>query len=321
MSKSKWFQWNSADGFLLLTALLWGINIPVVKQATLHVDAMGFNAMRMILSTVTLGVCWWIEATYQKRRLGAKTSPSTPSPTDSPRASLGISLIPRILLFSLFSGLLYPLAFMVGIHQTTAGNTALILASMPMWTALLSKFVLAERLNRLTWLGLGITFVGTIFIIQAKGEIDLSPKLLAGNLFILAGAIIWASATVTSAPLLKQISPLKLAFISAALTTPLHVGFNWSTITSPSFEWQDPTVLACIIYSGILSTGLAYATWNIGVRKLGGSHAAVYQNVVTLVAVVASWVWLQEPVLAMQLLGGMIAIGGLFLIRKGRAHR
>lgn len=318
---------------------------------------MGFNAMRMVLSTITLGICWWIETVAKSRKstqpptsISGDSSPQVPPlastvpavqmveaaatsnlpdprshSSQTPSTSLLPknlrSYIPRILLFSMFSGLLYPLAFMFGIDRTTSGNTALLLASMPMWTALLSRFVLAERLNRITWIGLGVTFLGTLLIIQAKGGVDLSSNLLLGNLFILAGAIVWASATVTSTPLLKQLSPLTLAFISAAITTPIHLAMNWHTITSAEFQWTQPSVAAAIIYSGILSTGVAYATWNIGVRKLGGSHAAVYQNVVTLVAVVISWVALGEPILAMQILGGLIAIGGLFLIRRGRTHR
>lgn len=339
MIKRKWFQWNSADGFLLLTALLWGINIPVVKLATNYVDPLGFNALRMILSTFTLGICWWIETKIQsnqrKQAFRAISSTASSHATEKittrtlgegltaphPTASPLWHLAPRILLFAMFSGLLYPLAFMFGIERTTAGNTALLLASMPMWTALLSRFFLAERLNRLTWIGLGVTLLGTLLIISAKGGVDLSPHLLTGNLLMLAGAIIWASATVTSAPLLKQISPLKLAFISASITTPIHIAMSWHSISAPDFQWGNLTLLACIAYSGILSTGIAYATWNIGVRKLGGSHAAVYQNVVTMLAVVISWVVLKEPVLMMQIMGGLVAIAGLFLIRRGRSHR
>lgn len=323
-------RWNPADSFLLLTALLWGINIPVVKFATQHMDAMTFNALRMILSTLTLGICWRCEVWMSRRRSAPASENGSQAGLNSQAAThkIGIQASEvtkprfmggRILGFALLSGLLYPLAFMEGIDRTTAGNTALLLASMPMWTALLSKLVYAERLSRLTWIGLLVTFVGTLLIIQARGGVDLSREHLVGNCFMLAGAMTWASATVVSMPLLKWISPLQLAFFSALFTTPIHVGLHFESILDWLPRLGEPSLLSSVLYSGVLSTGVAYATWNIGVRKLGGSHAAVYQNLVTIVAVLISWFVLGEPVLVLQVVGGVVAIGGLVLIRRGRA--
>jgi drug/metabolite transporter (DMT)-like permease len=298
---------------LLVTALLWGINIPVVKFAASNMDALAFNALRMVLSTLTLGLILRLEIIASR----GKDMPPIPNQQQSPNR-LTPAVLLQVIAFSLLSGLLYPITFMHGIHRTTAGNTALLLASMPMWTALLSMIFLSERLVRLTWIGLIVTFVGTALIIQAKGSIDLSGVYLLGNFLILLGAMVWAAATVVSTPILKFLSPLKLAFVSAFLTTPIHVVLNYGTIVE---QWQILNrfdVLGSLLFSGILSTGVAYATWHYGVRKLGGSHAAAYQNVVTMVAVIISWVVLAEPILYLQIIGGAIAIVGLFILRQGR---
>lgn len=312
-SSFQWFARHHADLCLLVTALLWGINIPVVKFATSNMDGLAFNALRMVLSTLTLGLILWLELLVNRGNDAART-PDQHQPTHR----LTITVLMQVVAFSLLSGLFYPLAFMHGIHRTTAGNTALLLASMPMWTALLSMIFLSERLVRLTWIGLIVTFVGTALIIQAKGSIDLSGVYLLGNLLILLGAMVWAAATVVSTPILKFISPLKLAFVSAFLTTPIHLVMNYGTIVEQWHILHRFDVLGCLLFSGILSTGVAYATWHYGVRKLGGSHAAAYQNVVTMVAVIISWVVLAEPVLPLQIGGGAIAIVGLFILRQGR---
>lgn len=309
----QWFVRHHADLCLLVTALLWGINIPVVKFATSNMDGLAFNALRMVLSTLTLGLILWLELLVNR----GKETPRLPDQKLSTNGST-FTVLMQVVAFSLLSGLIYPLAFMHGIHRTTAGNTALLLASMPMWTALLSMLFLSERLVRLTWIGLIVTFVGTALIIQAKGSIDLSGAYLLGNLLILLGAMVWATATVVSTPILKFLSPLKLAFVSAFLTTPIHLVLNYNTIAEQWHILRRFDVLGSLLFSGILSTGVAYATWHYGVRKLGGSHAAAYQNVVTMVAVVISWLVLAEPVLPLQIVGGAIAIVGLFILRQGR---
>jgi drug/metabolite transporter (DMT)-like permease len=80
-------------------------------------------------------------------------------------------------------------------------------------------------------------------------------------------------------------------------------------------QWAN---FAALFYSGVFSTGIAYVTWHVGVRRLGGSHASVYQNVVTLVAVLGGWIGLGEPVLTSQLIGGLLMLVGLLLMRRSR---
>lgn len=288
-----------ADGSLLLTAILWGINIPVVKFVTAYIDPLVFNAARMVLSTVVLGILALVESKWvaqpAERFCGW-----------------------RFVIFALVSSLWYPLMFMWGIDRTTAGNTALLLSSMPLWTAMISAFFIRERLPWITWVALVIAFVGTAIVVVAGGKVSLSAENFNGNMLILSSAFLWASGTVISGPLLKQISPLRLAFFSSLLTTPLHLWLVGAKLIATLPRFLESHNLWALIYSGAFSTGIAYATWHVGVRKLGGSHAAVYQNVVTLVAVLGGWLALSEPMLGSQLVGGALMIAGLLLMRKGR---
>ena len=66
---------------------------------------------------------------------------------------------------------------------------------------------------------------------------------------------------------------------------------------------------------------LAYASWHVGVRILGGSHAAVYQNVVTLVAVLGGWLFLHERPVVVQIVGGVLIVLGQVAMRCGRSEK
>ncbi len=292
----------AADAILMATALMWGTNILVFKSSISDFNPWVFNALRLIFAALTLGVLALAEAIFWPR----------------PKSTAPIVWW-RVLVFSFLSGFLYLVIFVKGIELTTAGNTALILASMPMWTAILSLFFLSERLPRVTWLGLLVTFVGTAIVTtQGSGEVSFASKYFLGNVYMLIAAMAWAAGTVMSRPILSTISPLRLAFISCALTTPLHVILAFSEIPNCFPQALEPKTLAAIIYSGVFSTGVAYATWHAGVRAVGGSHASVYQNVVTLVAVIGGWLVLQEQPMVAQVLGGVLTIAGLFLMRQGR---
>ncbi|MGN6133179.1 MAG: DMT family transporter [Aureliella sp.] len=288
-----------ADASLLTTAILWGINIPVVKYATADVEPLMFNAARMCLSTIVLGLFAFAESRWavQPAERFSKT---------------------RFVIFALVSGLWYPLMFMFGIDNTTAGNTALLLSSMPLWTAVISAVFIRERLPLVSWLSMTLAFVGTAIVVVAGGSVRLSAADFRGNVLILLSAMLWASGTVISGPLLKQISPLRLAFFSSLLTTPIHLMLVAPQISDALPVLSQWANFAALFYSGVFSTGIAYVTWHVGVRRLGGSHASVYQNVVTLVAVLGGWIGLGEPVLTSQLIGGLLMLVGLLLMRRSR---
>jgi drug/metabolite transporter (DMT)-like permease len=301
---SRKINW-AADGVLLLTATVWGINILVFKFAASDGDAFGFNALRLVLALVTL-----VGLAIAEAMIWPAVRLKSPIPWAN------------ILLFSFLNGLIYLLLFVKAVPLTTAGNIALILASLPMWTALLSKYFFKEVLPQVTWIGLLITFVGTVIVItQGSRHVDLGYEYQLGNLLILLATMSWACATVVSRPIMSSITPLQLAAISSLLTAPIHVLIAYKSIPAAwALATQNSTYTIALVYSGVLSTGVAYATWNAGVRLVGASHASVFQNVVTLVAVIGGWAALGEQLVLSQILGGLLTIAGLLLMRGGRSQ-
>jgi drug/metabolite transporter (DMT)-like permease len=295
-----------ADACLLATTLIWGVNILVFKYSIEILDPVVFNATRLVFSTITLGFCAWLESRWRGARLWPHSTAGQSIPWN------------RVVVFSLLTGLLYMVLFLFGVARTTAGNTALLLASMPMWTAVLSFVFLKERLLGLTWVGLGLTFAGAIIVTLTGGKISLGTEFVFGNLLVLGAALCWAISTVISPSIQRCMSPLQLAFIASLLTTPIHIAWSLSRFEENWQQVVDPWMLAAIVFSGAFSTGLAYALWNAGVKILGGSHAAVYQNIVTLVAVCGGWLILREPPVSGQILGGLTIIIGVLVIRRSR---
>ena len=300
-----------ADACLIATAVMWGVNIPLSKYVVGELEPFVFNGVRLVLAAITLAGC----AALERRWLSGRTRGGVPTVNRRP-------LIASVSFWSfiLLTGLIYQLLFIFGISRTTAANSALLLSTMPMWTAMISFFALRERLPRVTWWGLGITFMGAVWVINARQGIDLSTTFFWGNLMMMSAALCWAAGTVISRRVLERITPLQLAFWSGVLTAPIHLAIAWPYL-NPAWEtlmrWK---ILLAVAYSGIFSTGLAYVTWHIGVRRLGGSHAAVYQNLVTLVAVLGGWLLLREQPLTAQIVGGILIIGGLVIMRRGRKY-
>ena len=289
---------------MLSVALIWGLNMPIMKFALSRVDEYLFNAMRLFVSAVVLGaiVAW--------RRDGIV---SWDSKERSPRQQILL-----ILLYSFLSGFAYQVLFCLGIDRTTAGNTALIMSALPMWTALLAMVLIQERLTRKAWGGLFIALLGTIVVTMTVPSGSGGEGSLLGNMLVAAATFAWALGSVSSRPIMNQVSPIGLAFVGVAIAVPLHflvASHAWDQL--PNFV-NDPWLLLALLFSGGFSTGLAYAFWNFGVKVLGTSHAAIYQNMVPFVAIIASWLLIGEIPKWLQLVGGAIIIFGLVVMRRNR---
>jgi len=306
-----------ADGCLLLVAIIWGLNMPVMKFALGRMDEFLFNAIRLTLSTIVLGLCvgWKSHrvSTRRRRTAGVRSTARQGYLKQDWFSIFG---------FSFLAGFAYQVCFLLGINQTSAGNTALIMSAIPVWTAALSFLFLAERLARAAWTGLLIAFAGVLVVTFGKPTLVVGQTMaggsLAGNLIVSLAGLSWAIASVISRPLMKRVSPLSLAFYSVSLTLPLHFVIAGPTWHDFQVMFSDPWVLAAVTFSGVFSTGFAYAMFNYGVQQLGASHAAGFQNVVPLIALVASWFLISEMPYPLQLAGGALIIAGLVLLRRNR---
>lgn len=289
----------SSDTALIAVALIWGINIPVMKVGLNDVDVFVFNAIRLTISAIVLTTF-----ALRERRSGVAPSP-------------GISRR-KILIFGIVISGIYQLLFLLGLDRTTSGNTALIMATIPLWTAVLARTFIGETLRRSAWLGLLVALVGTLVVVLPDGKISTSREQLVGNLLILASALAWAGGTVYSRPLLKQISPLQLSASASVIGLPIHLLCAASRSDDNLAALQSGQLWVILLYAGVLSSGLALPLWNFGVRQAGASHAAAIQNLVPLIAVAAAWMMLDDVVTGPQLVGGVLILGGLMTMRFNR---
>ena len=310
-----------ADFNLLMAAFIWGGNVVAMKFAISVLNPFYFNAFRFVFSVLTLAL--WIVITRRRCRPTAELSMSRGN------------YISTILLYAFLFGVVYQVAFLIGMYKTSATNTALIMSSVPMWTAIIAIIFLGERLSAVSWAGLATTFIGTMIVALDKPAVQMEGAMPAiqaaahtavtttfwGNAIMLFCAIAWSVSTVISRPVLKYISPVQLSFWGIGLALPFHILFAFLQPTDDFVMQQQtllrPSVLTASLYSGIFSTGIALAMWSYGVKILGASHAAIYSNLIPLVALILGWMCLNEIPTPLQLTGGVMIICGLLVMRRG----
>ncbi|MGA7380232.1 MAG: DMT family transporter [Terriglobales bacterium] len=157
----------------------------------------------------------------------------------------------------LFSGIIgitfYNLALNYGETRVTAGAASLLIASVPIWTALLASFTLREQLTPRRWMGILVSFAGVALIASGEGQgIHLSPQAL----IILAAALTSAVYMVQQKHFLGRYSALEFTAYSIWSGTVFMLPFGKSLLTV--MHTAPVGVTLAVVYLGIFPGALAY---------------------------------------------------------------
>ncbi len=286
---------------LLSLALIWGINFAVVKVGLEELDPLVFNALRFPLAAVALLVVLRVRGPTRK-----------PERRD----------IPRLVGLGVLGNVVYQWLFIIGIDHTLAGNASIILATVPVWTALLSRRLGHERPGLLTWLGVAGTLVGMVMVVLGgAGTIGLGVETWRGDLLMVGAALAWATYTVGSRGMVVRYGAVRVTAWTIWIGTPGLLLMAVPGLSRTSFGDVSLAGWGTVVYAGFLALAVAYVAWYRGVERIGSSRTAVYSNLVPVVALVTAWLWLGETPSPLQILGAAVIIGSLSLTRLSPAGR
>lgn len=288
------FGW--VDLALIGVTTAWGGNMIVIKSALGEMNPMAFNVCRF---GIAIGLMWLMLAATE---------------TDF---SLGPREFRWLLLTGLMGNTVYQLFFINGINLSTAGNTAFMVATAPVWVAVIAGLARLEYLYPRGWVGVATSLVGVTLIIFGSGQVvALTEVTVRGDLLTLAGAMCWASYTLMTKPVLVRHSPLKVTTYAMSLgyvpfvllSTPSLFTQDWASVSASS--WLS------VAYSAGFALTLGYVGWSWGVRMIGGTRTAVYNNLTPVVAGILGFWFLDEIWTPLRFLGAATILLGLYLVRS-----
>ena len=285
---------TGTDGLLVLMTLIWGVNYIVIKAAFRVFSPLSFNAVRFPIAAVSIGVFAWAA---RARRPPARQ-------------------LVRLCLLGVLGNTVYQLSYIEGMARTRAGNAALIMAAVPVLTAVSSHLLGHERLRLRVVLGLALSTIGIAVLVAGSGAaigLGASP---AGDLLMLFAAACWTAYTLLSKPLVDTLGPTVTTAWTMGLGTipllaicaPAALAQRWSAVT--------PAAWLGVVFSALGSLVVAYLIWNRGVERLGATRTAFYSNFTPVVTLLAAWPLLLEIPTLWQILGAAGIFGSLALIRS-----
>lgn len=216
---------------------------------------------------------------------------------------------PRIFGVGFIGITVYHVALNIGEQTVTAGAAALIIATAPIFTALLSKFFLSEHVTVWGWIGIAVSFMGvTLITLGEGGEFGFE----AGALLILLASISAAAYMVISKPMLRRYSSVEFTtYMIWAGTVPMLVFapglLAQMPVAQPSATWA-------VVFMGVFPGALAYVLWSHALSRMPASRLAPFLNFQPVNAAIIAWLWLGEIPSLLAIVGGVISLVGVAIV-------
>jgi drug/metabolite transporter (DMT)-like permease len=223
--------------------------------------------------------------------------------------------LPRLALTGFLGFAFYNVALNAGEQSIQAGVASLIVASAPIYVAMLAGIFYQERIPLIAWAGILLSFLGVAVIsLQDGNQIRLSLSAL----LVLAAAISQAVYSVAQKPLLKRYTPLQFVSFSVWTGTLFLLVFTPGLLAQAPLATPQATL--AVVYMGIFPGAIGYACWSFVLSRLPASKAGSFLYLVSGVAILIAWIWLGEVPAVSQLLGGLLVVSGVALVNLLSSH-
>lgn len=292
----------AAEGGLLLVVLIWGVNFAVIKVPLEVAPPFVVNLLRFVVSFAVLGGLHLA----QSRSRGLSPLATFRA---GPWAVVGLGLL----------GIgIYQVGFIIGISRVSAGVSALLIATSPVWTAVTGHLLGIDRLRALGWAGFGVSLLGVGLVVVGRPEAAIGGEA-TGVALMLGAALAWGVYTTLSRPLLDRgASPVGLTFWGIVVSFPALAAMAATEWARTPWSQLDGWDWAALAFSGGFSTGIAYGIWNAAVRAVGPARTAAFSNLVPFVGLGSGVLFLGETVRPLQIVGGVLIVASVLIVRRAR---
>ena len=275
---------------------IFGLSYVFTKQATNVASAFAFLGWRFLIAAVFMSLCVAVGLIKVNLR-GRKLRP--------------------LFIVALCNPAIYYIGETVGIGNTTASESGVILACIPVASLAASTLILREKPKKTQVIGIVITLIGVVITVFAAGV--QSSLSVVGYLFLFIGVISYAlyAVFVDKAGGFTGAEITYVMMIAGAIlfgTIAVIEGFCTGTMSElVTLPLRETGFLVAILYSGICSSILGFILSNTAIALIGVNRTASFIGISTVVAIIAGILLLGESFSLFQLAGAAVIIAGVYI--------
>ncbi|HUO44498.1 MAG TPA: DMT family transporter [Burkholderiales bacterium] len=205
----------------------------------------------------------------------------------------------------------------LGLQYISAGLERLILFLNPTVVVALSALLFKQAITRRHVAALLLCYAGIALVVHqhlALGE--SARRVFGGGGLVFAAAITYAFYLVAGGRLIARLGAMRFA-AHASIAACLFVLAQFLLTRDPRALIVPGHVYWLAVMLAVLSTALPVWLMSEGIHRIGASHAAMLSSVGPVATILLGYVFLSEPITAIQLAGaGLVLLGVAIISRK-----
>lgn len=212
------------------------------------------------------------------------------------------------------------MCFTIGLYFTRVSHAAVIVGLGPIYILVLAVLLRMERATAHKVVGMLVALVG-VAVLASDNGISLHSASIEGDAITMTGSIGFAIYVVLGKRVAGKYDSLTMTAFNhlagALVVLPLAIYEARALFVTHHghLSWQ---AWAALLYMAILGSALAYVFYFWLLRYLEASQLSAFTYLLPVLATVLGIVWLGEKSSWSQLLGGVLALGGVYWIESGR---
>jgi drug/metabolite transporter (DMT)-like permease len=199
-----------------------------------------------------------------------------------------------------------------GLKMSSSTISAVVIATIPLFTPIVAYFTLKEKLSKLNVLGMITSFLGIILMIVNRNlSLNASPLGFGLLLFAVATAVSYSV-------FLKKLSVRYSAFtiiavqnlIGAFYFLPFFLFFEWDLFIAVR---PDFNLVSSLLALAVFCSTIAYVFFTISTREIGVNRTTMFSNLIPVFTGIFSYFILGELFSFQKIMGMVVVIIGLYL--------
>jgi drug/metabolite transporter (DMT)-like permease len=174
--------------------------------------------------------------------------------------------------------------------------------------------MLGEQSRPLIWVGIVLSFVGVVVLVT--GTSTAGEGSLVGNLWMVVSTIVWALYSVYARRLARGAGDRVITAATLVWGGVMLVPFG---VIELAFVTPHITLegAIAIVFLALFAGALGFWLWSYGLARLEAARASIYLNLLPLVAAISGALVLGERLGPVEILGGLLIVGGVALAAQG----
>lgn len=281
---------------LCALALLWGSAYLFIRSAVPEFGPVPLVALRLAISALCLAPLLLVDRSEAGSTLRGV-------------AALRAGLRPLLVQGAFLSALPFVLLAWAALTMS-AGLTAILTATSPLFAAIVARLWLRERIGPMRTLGLAVGFAGVVVLVWGTAALRPGAGILALGA-MMASSVLWGIGGHYTRVRLSGLSPVAISVgtlaVSATVLAPFAV-LTWPAQPPSLRAWLEVAML------GVVSSGAGFLLYYRLVRNIGAVRATSVTFLNPPVALIGGALYLGEPVTLQMIAGAAVILAGTALV-------